>query len=575
MGGNKLRSTFLYALFAALWLYVFFMSVVKPPFLSYYTFDETFVTDSGVFLWYGITPRILDWPASPSVLMYAGIFGLSLLYQVAAHLSELKGFLDAFVVMDRTAYDYLFDREAYILAGRAVQLLIVLTVMLWTIRWLMRKTNVLLTDQSRFWIILVLISTHLLWNNGVVLRPEAISAVFFLHILCRLVFSERLAWKDVWVLSLLFGIVVAERLIFMFMAPFFWCSIWLLSDTARWSRLQVSIGVFTVSFLAFCPFVLSDPLIVSKAFFGGIMAKVNDAPMETFFNRGFIASYFESPAGYLALLLTLLGITRLVKEKKAIYFVMIGNWLFFLFLVLKSSKIYDPHVLPGALINLLLIGLGLASVVEMAGRKYRYLGWAVAGLIVLGEVVAVVSYHSWVRRKTNVQAAVNWVIKELPADASILANIDVGLFIPPNNAALQRQISAADNIENRVRKLNYLMGLNTISQGGITAKEMPMAAAAFAFEDEELFGLQYRLLQKYGEDEKRKRFDIDLAVENNTLLYHGVPQAEADERFRNGHYTYLVTDDELEGLTPLKEFGGNDGAPLRVYKSVVKPSTGP
>ncbi len=567
MGENKLRSFYLYTLFAVLWGYCFFSGVISPPFLSYYTFDESFITDSGVFLWYGITPRILDWPASPSVLMYGVIFGCSVFYDLITRFSELTGFLDAFIIMDEAAYAYLFNREPYLLAGRVVQLLVVLWVMFRTLRFLFRQEHPLLAGPGRYCVALLLVSSHLVLNNATVIRPEAISAIFFICILCRLLFSERLDRSAVITLSVLFGLVAAERLIFLFMTPLFFAGIFLLSGKEGWKAARISMGIFLLAFLAFCPFVLSDPLIISKAFFGGILAKVNDSQMGSFFNWQFIKTYFGNPVGYLALPLTFLGLYRLWKSRNLFYWIVVANWLLFLFLVLRSSKIYDPHVLPAALINLLFMGIGLRMLADLAGPKREYLVWIAGMAVVVGEAAMVIGYHSWVKRDTNEYEAIRWIRKEIQEESKLLVNIGVGLFLAPNDAALGRRIEATDNVDNQLRKLGYLMGLNQVSKTRLNEAEMPLAASAFAFEDESLFGLQYRLLRKYGRTEERKRFDADIYVDDNTLFYHGILLPEALERFQNGEYQYMVTGETLEGKTPVKEFSGRDGEPIRIYKA--------
>lgn len=572
MGENKLRFAYLYIILAAYWGYCFFVSVVKPPFLAYYTFDETFIADSGVFLWYGMTPRILDWPASPSVLLYGIIFGVSVFFQTLAHLGELTGILDVFTLMDKAAFDYLSERQPYILAGRAIRLLIVLAVMGWTLRFLQKQRHPLLEGANRWLIGVVILTSHLIWNNGVVLRPETISSVLFIHVLCRLFFSEKLERKDIVTLSVLFGITGAERLIFLILSPLFFGGILLLAGPARWKTLRYSLGVFLLSFLAFCPFVLTDPLIIAKAFFGGILAKVNDSPMETYFNWEFILTYFENPVGYLAFGLTLLGIWRMGKEKNLFYGLVVANWFLFLFLVLKSAKIYDPHVLPAALVNLLVMALGLCTLRQMLDNRKQWVAAVIAALFVAGEAYTIVAYHTWVRRDTNIYDAYKWIQNEIPSGSRVLVNIEVGLLLNGNRNTMDRQIAANDNIQNQLNKLGYLMGLNQHSRLQLDEETFPISASAFAFEDEKLFGLQYRLLRKYGDDDTRKRFDLDMTIDDNTLFYHGILPEVARERFQRGEYEYWVTDQQLENLQPVREFADSDGAPLRVYKAVVPPS---
>ncbi len=560
MENPKVQFRFLCGLLLVVWAYCFGASVVFPPFLGYYTFDETFIADSGVFLWYGKTPRILDWPASPSVLLYGGIFGISAAVTVLQQLGAITGIMDVFNLIDQTAYQYLVDREPYILIGRALQMVVVAVLLLATLRFLFRQEHPLLTPFSRFLIGLLLVSSHLFWNGGVVLRPEGLSGSIFLYLLCRLVFSERLSPGGAVWLAALYGVVIAERLLFLFLAPMVFLGIFWLVREQKGRTLGYAVGVFLLTFVAFCPFILTDPLIVAKAFLGGIFAKVNDNPMEAFFNWGFIRSHFENPVNYLALAGCGIGAWHLVRLKKPFYTVLVVNWLLFVVLVLRSSKIYDPHLLPAALIGLVVTGIGLWQVSRWLPKGRPLVPFVFAGLMVLSELVVVVRYHSWVREDRNISNAFHW-IQTLPADTRLLIPIDLGIYLPKNDACLEREMVANRSLEKKLGKLNFLMGSTQVA-----ASDLPLSAQAFAFEDEELFDVQYRLQLKFGQHASHPRYDYDIYLDNSVLVYHAIPFSDGLQNFRMGAYDYLVTNESLEGLTPVREFSDASGNAVNVYK---------
>ncbi|MBU1820222.1 MAG: hypothetical protein KKG00_01755, partial [Bacteroidetes bacterium] len=208
-----------YSVLTIIWLYTFYVSVLAPPFFGYFTVDENFVADSGVFLWYGNTPRCLDWPATPSVLIFFVMFGVMIVYQTLSGMGEVNQVLDLFEGIDRVAYGYISSRQELLLAGRTIQLIIVGAVMWLFIRFLFQKQHSLLNDTSRMVLTVLILTSYILWFNAPVLRPEAISGSIFMYLLARLLFSDTLRVRDSYFLAVLFGIILAERLLFVFIAP--------------------------------------------------------------------------------------------------------------------------------------------------------------------------------------------------------------------------------------------------------------------------------------------------------------------------------------------------------------------
>ncbi|WP_373331379.1 hypothetical protein [Salmonirosea aquatica] len=290
-----------------IWVYTFYVSILTPPFFGYFTVDENFIADSGIFLWYGNTPRCLDWPATPSLLTFFLMFGLAVAGSIVTNRGQIHGLLDVFEQFDLQAYQYFTNRESFLVVGRTVQLLEVGIVLVILIRFLYRQNHTLLTELSRPALTFIIITSYVVWFNAPVLRPEALSGSLFFYILARLLFTDRLSNQQIYWLAVLFGIVLAERLLFVFVVPMLLGGVFYRSERNHWRMIFRFILLTLAVFVVCCPFILTDPLVVLKSFIGGIMAKMNDKPMATLFNYEFIGLYLQNPVNYLVLFLSVLG----------------------------------------------------------------------------------------------------------------------------------------------------------------------------------------------------------------------------------------------------------------------------
>lgn len=554
--------TIKYILLGLVILSLLLCSVVFPPFHGYYTTDENFVADSGVLLWYGNTPRGLDWPAAPHMLFYYITFGISALLAAIQNAAGITGLISIFDIFDAQAYRYLSDREPFILIGRTVQILVVGFLLYKTAVILLRQDHPLLTEPVRLFIPIILITSTFVLDTSPVLRPEALSGNLFILLLARLIFSNSLTRQDVVVCSGIFGLILAERLIFAFFFPFFLGAIFLLSGDKKFQKAALSLVTIFIAFVLFCPFIITDTLVVMKSFVGGIIAKINDKPMGTFFNMEYIGTYLSNPVNLLIIILAGLGLYTLLKTGKVIYYLLIGNLAIFLFLVLRSSLIYDTHVLPAGVVTMFLVGIGLGFVAD----KFKFWGWKIAGLLVvviaISHMVLSAKYHGQVRRKLNMHDACAW-ISTLPSGTRMLVNPEFEFYIPKSEKCLLRE--QALNLDNRkmIKKLNYLLG----SKAGmeVEGKDLPIIANAFAFEDERQYDAQYQILLKYTPLEKAKVYDYDVYFDAVELASHSVQTEQALQDFENGKYEYLVTEKFMKNHTPVKTFNKSWGTFYYVY----------
>lgn len=564
MFNNKIPNYSFYIVLILIWLYTFYQGVINPPFFGYYTVDENFIADSGVFLWYGITPRCLDWPASPSLLLFFIPFGLHVVVNTLFSFDQLGNIIDVFEGIDREAYQYLTQRTDYLLTGRTMQLIIIGVFLALTIRFTLKKDNSLLTSLSRPIFLILFVTAFPIWFNAPVLRPEAISGVIFLYILVRLIFTHEISESEVYLFAVLFGIILAERLLFVFVAPIVFGGIYIKTPQKKFIKASEAILLTIVIFLAFCPFMLTDTLVIMKAFFGGIFAKMQDKPMPTFFNESYILDYLSSPIYFLTFFLVLVGGWTLLKRKNSFSILLIVNLILYLLMVLHSAKIYDTHVLPAGIIILGLIGFGITHIAQRLGKYKNYTAIILVLPIVFTNLYTLFDFHKSIHQTTSFQKAYTWV-NTLPSDTKMLVHPTFEFFLSKNKATLLRDLEQNRDSLKMAVKLNYLMGRKGNPKD--FSNLLPYVANAFAFEDERLSEIQYQLLLKYQNLSKESVYDYDVFFDSIELTNHAIKTEIALSEYRKGKYEYLFTYEILDGKEPYKVFSDEFGSPLFCYKS--------
>ncbi|MCF2444233.1 hypothetical protein L0657_09710 [Dyadobacter sp. CY345] len=559
----KYRKTITYTILGLVILSLLLCSVVFPPFHGYYTTDENFVADSGVLLWYGNTPRGLDWPAAPHMLFYYLTFGVSCLLATIQNIGNLTGLISVFDIFDLQAYKFLTYREPFILIGRTFQILAVGFILYRTSVILYRQNHELLIEPVKLFLPIIFITSMLVLNTSPVLRPEAISGNLFILLLARMIFSDSLTQKEIVVYSGVFGLILAERLIFAFFVPFFIGAVFLLANRKKFQNAGFSLLMIFITFVIFCPFIITDTLVIMKSFVGGIIAKINDKPMGTFFNREYIGQFLKEPVNIVILILAALGLYAMLRTRKILYFLLIGNTFLFLFLVLRSSLIYDTHVLPAAVVTMFLVGLGLGFVAERINIWGIRIAAVVMIIIATTNIVSSAKYHLRVHKRLNMHDACAW-ISTLPSETRMLVNLEFEFYVPKSEQCLLREQALNNDNRKMIRKLNYLLG----SKAGmeVEGKDLPIIANAFAFEDERQYDSQYKILLKYTPGEKSKVYDYDVYFEAVELASHSIKTDLAFQDFEKGKYEYLVTEKFLKDRKPIKIFDKEWGVQYYVYK---------
>ena len=553
-----------YILLLLFWGYTFYAGVVDAPYGGYYTIDESYVADGGVFLYYGITPRCLDWPAAPGILLFYLLFTLTTIWNLVGQLTTYAGFVDVLNQFDWNAYSYLINREPFIIAGRVVQLVLVLLIVILTVRFLLRSDSVK-KEQVGLILSLLIVSSYMVWSNAPCLRPEALAGTLFLYILVRLIWTERISKKDVYFLSALFAVVIAQRLLFAFLFPAFLLGIFFQSSKEhRMNYSLKAMGMIVVFFMALCPFFLTAPMVVAKAFFGGILAKMNDKPMETFFNQVYISGIFDHYLNFIVLAIVLVGAVVFVSQRKIFYTAIVINWLLFLFLVLRSPKIYDTHVLPAGVITLVMLAYGLNFLLVRFGNYGRILVVILLVAFVADNGYRYVDFQIMSHKETNEEGFYKWLSANADSSTTLLLPIEVDMKLPKGKETLLREMEQRRDKSKMIRKLNYLLGRKGEEQ--IAADRLPLIAWNNVFEDEKMYELQYELLLKYANG-RNKGYNYTVYLDNVELVSHGITVKKALEDFEDGKYYFLVTEEVLpEPAKPVVSFANKRGSAFYVYR---------
>lgn len=562
MFGIKNTPYIAYLFLLLIWSYTFYVSVINPPFFGYFSVDENFIADSGVFLWYGNTPRGLDWPASPSILVAFILFGCKVLISIVSGFNNSAELLDLFKKFDVEAFHYLTSRQDFIVELRAIQLIEVGVILILLIRLLFRRKHALLTPTSRQVLAFICISSYVIWFNAPVLRPEALAGVLFMYLLSYVLFTDALDKNSFWVIPVVFGVILSERLLFVFVSPIVLGAVYFLSNAHKTKRTLYSLLLIIGVFIILCPFLITDTLVVLKSFVGGILAKMQDAPMTTLFNVDYINEYLSDPISYLIIILCGCGTWKLLSSKSPFYWLLIGNWILFLALVLRSSKIYDTHVLPAGILTVIISALGIIFISEKIKKDWLPASALVVALILPG----LTSYWEFQKRShvvSNIEMAYHW-INTLPSNSRLLVVPELEFYLPKSINCLAREAEQNVDPSKMTIKIGYLLGQK--DKG--SQFELPLVAKSFSFEDERLYDIQYQILMQYFQLNSAKRYDYDVYLETVELASHSVQTESAVADFKSGKYSYLIADFKLEGMEPVEVFIDNLRVPIYCYKSL-------
>ena len=355
---SRLPSSFwAYACVALVIGFHLFVTFIYPPDGGYFTTDEQFIADSGVFMVYGATPRCLDWPGIPMVLVFYLLgLGQSALNIIGAAGHGGLSAVGVFGIIDQTTNAYLLDRIPLIRAGRLVQILLVFGLLIGTVRTIYRADSARLPPVMRLPLAIILCLQYdcLVWPPAI--RPEGLAYALFVCLSVQLLFGEQA--QRGWRLTVLIltALLLSQRLLFVFTMPFILGTL-LVRVGPNWRQAVRIVGGLLVCLLLTMPFLWTDTLVLLKSFFGGLLMKVNGGTQASFFNWGYVQTMvLPAPTAWLPLLTVLGGVAfwRFYPSKLTAG-LLVGTLALLTVSIFHSSVIYITHTLPLRAMSVLLL----------------------------------------------------------------------------------------------------------------------------------------------------------------------------------------------------------------------------
>jgi hypothetical protein len=569
---NSTRSL-IFVAFSILLVFIaisFYYGIFSPPPLVTYTTDENFIGESGIFLFYGNTPRALEWAALPSTFIAYLLFLVWSSFSIISQISSIHGLTDILSIIDANAFYYLAHREEFVIWERVVQIVLIGLIIFKTVQFIINSKHPALNYDLKTILAVLCVCSDIIWVTVPLIRPEALSGSLFLLVTVKILFTERITPKIATTILILFILTVTQRLIFLFLGPFvvggilthFW------KQNISWKTYFKYLGVVLLALFALMPFIVTDTLVVLKSFLGGVFIKLNHDKMDTYFNMTYINEFASKHLNIVLSLLSLVGTWFIIKKypSKIILFLFLGNFLFFLFSSLKAAQLYVTHTFPLSMMAIILIGFGLTGILALVKGKSKK--WVLIGfslILIINSLYAVIKNNADIKeQQQNLADAIAWV-KSLKNNEKIALELDFDGLIPKNKTTLMREYEANASENYRLGKLHRL--LKVPQTDSLNKFALPIIAQSFAFEDEKLFDTQYQVALKYVDVDSQKRFDTDYFFENNSMMSHCLLREDALSRFDNGQYHYLISKAQLDNKKPLKTFLKTGGTGFWVYEN--------
>ena len=546
-----------------------YFGIINPPPLGYYTTDENFIAETGVFMLYGITPRALEWPALLSSYLYFIVFLLQCIYEVLTHLGQLSGISSLFDCIDRVAHFYLTHRAEYVILGRGLQLATAVLLSYRIIRFLAFTDHPLLAGWGRGVLVVCFSSAFWLWGNVGIVRPEAITGLLFFEIVIRLLFSTTLPKPNLYLVMVFFGLCLSERLLLVFMVPFVFGSlVWYSFKLKKAQLFWSGVGCFLLTVLVAIPYLITNLMVILKSFFGGIVNKMNVAAPKTLFNEVYIADFLSNPVNILFGLLFGLGLFYVFKQKlfSTVGVLLVANTFLFWFSALRSPQVYSTHFLPTSITCLPFVGFGIVFLLNRLTEPPRryFLKTLLLSLPVLMGLYELLLFQQKAHARANFHDAQAWVLT-LEKNAKIAFDPEFEEFIPKNRECLLREQQQNDDPQRRILKIKKI--LSGVQNDMVEYDKLPVVARSFAFEDEDLAEVQYQLRLKFY-DKSKPAFDAYFMLNDINLANHAVQRDSVIVAMRNRdpRYDYFVSVGGIAELKPVKVFDQYQTPNVFVYK---------
>jgi hypothetical protein len=553
---------------------VLIWAIAWPGAVACYTVDEYFTTDQGVFLWYGLTPKNLDWPVGLSTYIFYLLWICHFLYNALSMIATIHSLADVLHLMDLTTYQYLAAPQQYLIVGRAIQVMICSWVLWQTTQKLQRYAAIWLSENDKKWLTILLVASPFLWVHLLVMRPEAIAIVLAFDVIFTLIFCQNLPSKITNRLLLVFGLCVSQRSLFL-MFGIIIIGVILYECLSKKEPIKLIIkrlGYFLGGLFMGVPFIITDTLTFLKAFVGNVITKRTTGSMTGLYNTDYIASQLLDPAVWIWLVFMLIGFVVLFKitSKKYVIVFLIINLLVIAHLIFSSATITQTHILPCMILGYMAV---MAGVLWLKNKIQQWLRHQTLQTIVYMSFLALLTiliilpvrdFYRLSQTKTNLQTTQEWLLTNVPNHAKVRYDAILDMTVPFDSLSINRVLNRLIMSQQNNNKAQLMFAKTGTQQQA----SVPIVATTFLYEDEKLMTLKYQILARF-DYLTRKKFDAAYFLDQTQLSPWAMTKAEVMKDFEAKQIDWLITNEPIPNIQHFKVFYEDRGRAVWLYREPV------
>jgi hypothetical protein len=527
-----------------------------------YTWDEFFITDGGVFMWYGLPPRALEWPAGISCYLYYLIWLGHYLYNICRHFSEIHSLHEALNWVDFTTYQYLTHTEHYLMAGRVMQVLLCSLILWFTNKLLLRYGAQWLSDSDKTWLTVLLAFAPYSWYHAFVIRPDILAIFLIQLLLVAVLFCENLPKRHLQTLLFVLGVCLAQRVTFLLAGLLVIVALLVQmyhQNKRPWVVILLEIRYVLLGFVLLVPFIITETLTFLKSFVGVILNENNGDIYS--YNWEYIRGLFKDYTLYFWVIFSLFGVYYLYKNivSKTILLLFLVSFALNFHTVFSSGIISESRTVNCAVLGYMAVLGGILFLKnKYTTHRVIYAGLVFGVLLLL--LVPFRFYQKWSRQPQPRTQAYNWLMANVPNHAKILIHELIEMpFLPTDSLALQYRLSHCEE------SLTTGERLKTIMPSRWKHETVPIIARAVMLEEEQILLLKNRILLKYSHLQSRK-FGIYYYLDSNPQTPWSLKSTEALTGFETKKYDYILSNKRLPDKEPVVVFKGR-GYWIYIYKN--------
>jgi hypothetical protein len=539
-------------------LLVIYWGVFAPAAPRLYTWDEFFITDGGVFMWYGLPPRALEWPAGVSCYLYYFIWLGHYLYNICINFSAIHSLHDALNWADFTTFQYLTHIDQYLMAGRVLQILFCSVILWFTNRLLLKYGANWLNGSDKTWLTLLLAFAPYSWYHAFVIRPDILAIFLIQLLLVATLFCENLPKKHIQILLFILGVCLAQRITFLLIGIVIVGSFSMRIYQQNNRSLKAVLGNFRwilLGFVLLVPFIMTQTLTFLKSFVGVILNETTHN--DNLYNWTYIKHIFDDYSLWFWLLLSGVGLWHLFRKitQKFVFALLIISFLLNFHTVFSSGIISETRTISCAILGY------MAALGGVLFLKNKFINSQLGsiGLVLWLLFLPFRFYQQWSRQVQSRDSAYSWVMANVPNHTNILVHELIEMSLPADSVSLQYRLSRCE------ASLATGERLKTIMPSRWKHESVPAIARAVMLEEERILELKNRILLKYNHLQARK-FGVYYYLDENPQTPWSLKATEALHGFETKKYDYMLTTKLLPNKEVFVFFKGR-GHWVYVYKN--------